>query len=546
MSKFEIKIDSILGGISPNLYRGGRGQFATSIGIDPDMPVDQNTAIKTSGVLVPSSYTDFSGAALTSAINWIITNTKNDNIYVLCTNGRFLSYSVALSAASEALVGTISPAGGNGMAYYNNYIYLVGTTDISRYGPLSETAALTNNVWTGATLGTQIALGNATYPTLRGIVLPNHPMHVHVDGKLYVGDFSLAAEANRGRGLIHWIQTKRVTDEGDTNNGTTRSALILPWGYAPTDIESWGNDLVISAIQVGGANTAGTAIDASNTIVQGKAALFFWDPINAPALPYRMVPLIDPLVTALLNHNGQLWVWSGNGNNGVRLSRYLGGYSLKQEAFFEEGVAAYPGCVDGLGNKIVWGAFTTYPGNSASVYALGYKDANLPMALHNIINTGATDTANAIMVTAIKMAQHASSIAPRFVVAWKDKDSSTTAANFGIDKLGSSARAATFRSLTYSVGKPFRINKISIQLGAAVDGATIITPTVRVDDDSTTITLTVINNTNYTGSQRRIVLYPAIYGSNNFNLQLAWTGTGMIPVTFPIIIEGEILEDATL
>lgn len=536
MANFKIQIDSILGGIAPSLYRGRSDQFATSIGIDPDMPLDQTSAVKTSGVLVPSSYAEFSSTVLTSAVNWIITTPQDSNIYVLCTNGRFISYNSAFGA--ETLIGTIDPAGGNGAVLYNNYIYLANTTDISRYGPLDGTPALTNNVWTGATLGTQAALGNATYPTLRNISLPNHPMHVHSDNKLYVGDFETADNANQGRGKIHWIRTEQGTDEGDTNSGTTANVFYLPYGYAPIDIESWGTDLVIAAIPM---HVAG----ANNTITSGKAVLFFWDAVNAPSLPYKAVPLIDPLVTALLNHNGNLSIFSGNANNGARVSIFEGGYSAKQIAFFEEGVSPYAGCVDGLGNRVAWGAFTTYPENSASVYALGYKDANLPLALHNIINTQAADTANAMMVTALKSVQHASFISPRFVVAWKDKDSATSASNFGLSNLGSTARPAVWRSLRYAIGAPFRINKITIPLGAAVAANMTLIPTIFTDQEDTGTALTTINNTNYAGSERRIVMYPSVHGNNDLMLQLRWSGTVVLPVTLPIIIEGETKEDAT-
>ena len=37
--------------------------------------------------------------------------------------------------------------------------------------------------------------------------------------------------------------------QGAGNNGTTYNALDLPLGFMPVDIESWGTDLVILAIQ---------------------------------------------------------------------------------------------------------------------------------------------------------------------------------------------------------------------------------------------------------------------------------------------------------
>ena len=546
MAKFVIKIESILGGMAPNLFRGGPGQFAASIGIDPDLGVDPDTVqsgnlgVKAAGVLSPSSYADISGAGLSGYVKWLLTCPQNELLYAYASDGELISYSVVDSTPTESVIGTPTSGEGNGAAYYNNYIYLATPTNISRYGPLDGTPTLVNTVWTGTTLGSQLALGNPTFPTQAGILYPNHPMHVHSDNKLYVGDFETADNANQGRGKIHWIRTEQGTDEGDTNSGTTQNAFYLPYSYAPIAIASWGNDLAVLAIPL-------HATGVSSAVVQGRAVLFLWDAINAPALPYRAIPLIDPFASALLNHNGDLYVWSGNLNNGVRLSKYLGGHKLQQIAFFEEGYPPPAGAVDGIGNRIIWGAQTTYPENSASVYAYGYKDANIPPALHNIMTTTETTAAslgsNSFAVTAVKYAQQASFILQRAIVAWKD---GAATQNFGIDRqIGSSAELAVWRSLTYSVGRPFKINKIVLTLGEAVDGSTIITPSIRVDDDATATNLTTINSTNYAANQRRITLYPTIYGNTNFNFQLRWTGTNSVSVTLPIIIEGETLEDAT-
>lgn len=143
------------------------------------------------------------------------------------------------------------------------------------------------------------------------------------------------------------------------------------------------------------------------------------------------------------------------------------------------------------------------------------------------------------MVTALKSAQQASFVDPRFVVGWRDNS------NFGIDQISSTANVAVWRSLLYNVGRPFRINKISLSLTTPVSSNHTIVPTLFIDDENTSTALTTINSTNYSNSERRIVLYPGVHGNNNFNLQLRWSGSSIIGVEMPIVIEGEILTDAT-
>lgn len=547
MADFRITIDSVLGGISPNPYLGMRNQYHAAIGVDPDRPIQTSGVTKTSGMLVPSQATDVSGAGLSGYPVWIVTNPKgttDEAIYVYASDGEFLSYSNA-AGNTETVEGTPTSGAGNGMAYYNNFIYLATPTDISRYGPLDGTPTLSNTVWTGATLGTQTALSNASYPTQRGVTLPNHPLFVHIDNKLYVGDTVTANNDNLGRGVVHWVRTKRSSGgvEGNDNDGSTYGAFYLPFGYAPTAFASWGTDLVVAAIP-----------NSSNASIRmGNAKLFFWDAINAPSLPYKVVELPDALVTALLNHNGNLYIWTGSygasgitdADGGTRLSIYLGGFSIKQLVFLEEGVPPIAGGVAAQSNRIFWGSHVSYPEDAICMWGYGSKDGNLPPALHNVAVGSATPAQTIYRATAVAaVEQTAFGVDPRMWMGWKDGAASQ---DFGIDRvgIGSNAEPSVWRSLIYPVGSPFRINKVSFPLGAAVATGMTLIPTILTDDLSSSTALTTVNNTNYASSQRRIVMYPAVYGNNNLCLQLRWSGTAILPVNLPIVIEGEFIEDAT-
>ena len=59
-----ITIDNIFDGIAPTQYFASKGSYNSAIGVDPDFPISSSD-IKKAGFLVPTAYTDFSGANLT-------------------------------------------------------------------------------------------------------------------------------------------------------------------------------------------------------------------------------------------------------------------------------------------------------------------------------------------------------------------------------------------------------------------------------------------------------------------------------------------------
>lgn len=530
-----LTIQSIFEGVSPSQYFSRQGNYLGGIGIDPDLPASDSVGDRqTSGLLRPSGYASFDSGNVNANPYWILTTPKTSLVYTVLNNGRLISYNSALAIASETLIGTPTSGSGNGGAYYNNALYLPTNTDISMYHPLNGTATLYNSRWTGSALGTQTALTNTTYPSIRGSgVMPNHPMHVHTDDKLYFGDFL------NGIGYIHYIKTSRTTKEGDTNNGSQYNALDLPFGFMPTDIESWGNDIVIAAIQT-----------SDSILNQGKSALFFWDTSSASF--YNMVWMSDSLITALLNNNGKLYIWSGSistgadVSNGYRISVYLGGQTTKQIYYSETGSPPLAGAVEAIGDRITWGTFEQLPTTTGAspeyygvVMALGSKRHDIPQGVHGIINTKATGTAGDGIVTALKNVQQSSFAYPKYVVGWRDSTA------FGLDKQSTTYGTSIFRSQMFNIGKRFKITNIRIPLAVAVAANMTITPKVFLDDysSSSTTGLTVINNTNYANSERTIIYTPDISGKNNFCLELRWTGTALLPILFPILIEVETYND---
>ncbi len=543
MASQTIKFDSILGGMSAAQFAFAPGQYLNAVGIDPDLPVSDSVGDRLASALIrPSGYAKFSSSNITGNVVAVITNPKNSTIYTVQSNGKLVSYSS--SFGSETLVGTVTGDNADGAFYLNNFIYITGTgsskDDVSRYGPLDGSPSLTNNVWKGATLGTQVALGTATYPSLRGGGnFPKHWGFSHIDGKAYLLDFDNATSTvtTRGKGLVHAISTKYGSAQGDTNNGTIYAALDLPFDFLPTCGCSYGNDIIIGAVQ-----------SSNSTLNQGKAYLFFWDTYSSTY--YNAVELPDPLITALVNNNGVPYAFTGpvsNGNdvsNGYRISAYIGGQSFKQIHYSDIGAPPAAGAAEAVGNRIVWGGFTQVrtttaasPNYYAAVFALNSKNASIPSGVHCIAKATATATAGDGLVTALKSVQQSSLSFPKYAIAWRDSGA------FGIDNQSTTYGTWVMQLPKVITGKEYRITKIRIPLAAAIAANMTITPVVLTDEYTTSYGtsagLPVINSTNFPNSDRGIELFPTVSFKHDFVLELTGTGTALLPVMLPIEVDIE-------
>lgn len=518
MPRQTLKIQSILGGIGPSRYFASQGQYLGALGIDPDYPFS-STDERTSGAIVPTLYDEFSSSSVNGAPIALINDPKDTNTYAVLSNGKLFSYNSSL--AGETSIGTVTGSVARGGWYYNNFIWIATGTDLSKYGPLNNSPTLTNTVWT--TSYSLTALTDTTYPTVRGLALPNHWGCVHGDGASYFLDFK------DGQGMVHKLKTSKTTDEGDTNNGSAYNVLDLPFGFYPTAICSYSTDLAILAIQT---------TDA--TVNQGKACLFLWDPTNTDTF-YRQIYLPDPLATALEYVNGRLFIWTGNAQNGFRVSQYVGGDTVSDIVFMETGTPAFPGAVDAFGDRIVWGSYTEFPSEKGCVFAYGSKNSALPKGVHNIVKTTAVGTD--LNVTSVKYVQQASNIGPKVIAGWRGGSSN------GIDKLSTSnVYASVWDSEVFQIGRKFRILRIRFPVAEALTSSMRIDPYIYLDNGSTIKTLTTLGNGAHTGQFAVTLKSPElgeIIGINNFYLELAFTGSASATVIFPIEIEIEVFADET-
>lgn len=529
MALVTFTIDSILGGKAPYAHGGEEGQFLDSLAIDPES-IALNSP---SGNIMPVGYSKFSGGALAGAPMWIATSPYDTKHYVYTSNGELLSYSNTLG--SEANPADPTSGAGNGMAVLHDYIYLATPTQVFRYGALSGGPTISNALiangelldgWDG---GSDTLLAPTSYPATRNVTYPNHAMHVHSDGALYMCDYA------GGRGLIHKIKTTAA----GANDGSQYNVLDLPPGIKPFDIDSFGTDLAI----------VGSYASTDTNIRMPQSYLFIWDTLSDSF--YRQIPIPTNLATSLTNVNGQLVIAAGSLDYGWQLYTYDGGYSVTEVWSQPSGSPPFAGAMESDGSRLAIGSsYNAGTGigtttDAAFILTRGYQNDRLGTdAIHSIGAADTTDTGP--IISALKFVQlQQTSKTP--IIGWR-----TATPAYGISKVSASAtKNSVFRSQVFSLNQPFKIRGLRIPLTATTASGLTIVPKFYIDDAADSKTLATINSTNYPSTN--VITYKAleidaastagIKGQNNFFLELAFTGTSAIGVALPIEITIETLDD---
>lgn len=150
---------------------------------------------------------------------------------------------------------------------------------------------------------------------------------------------------------------------------------------------------------------------------------------------------------------------------------------------------------------------------------------------------------NTSIITAVGKAQQGFAF-PKFIMGGKGGSGGTT---YQLFKQGTSYNFGIWRSEKFKIGQPFKINKIIIPLSAAVAANKTIIPVIQFDDELTSSVANTVNNTTYPNSDKVIYLTSdnfaqALSGDKNFYLELQFTGSALIGVTFPILFEVELIE----
>ena len=530
-----IKITSILGGHSPTTHFSRVDQFRASLGIDPAQPADDGDTIYTtiaSGLIRPSACEKFSSATLTSAPLWMVTNPKNSNVYVYDANSS--AYTIASDFTTFTALadrGFLSGIG-NGCEYYDNYIYFSTGTDILRYGPLNAggdgfTLDANHSYWVGTL--SKSALTNTVYPSSfkNSIQFPNHVLKRHSDGKLYIADVV------GNNGTISYIKTKKTTVEGDTDDGSTASALTLGYGLWPIALESYQTSLAIALYEGSNAN-----------VRQTRAKVCFWDTTSTSFNQMTWVEFPDNFISAMKNVNGVLYVVSGNYNSrGFRLTKFAGGYSFTEVFYSEVGEPCLPGAIDAILNRVLMGSNTNVPESDGCVWSSGLAKGSLGQGFFNTMRCSGGTTSTTVTAVLVADNDELGFVVP--IIGWTQAGEGSTGVSHGLDKqLTTYSNApSVWWSQTYRIGQKFKITKLRILTSQAVGANMIVTPKIYTDDGSSSTTLSIINNTNYSGEKNIIIRPNNLTGKNNFWLELKWTGSALCTVNLPIEIDFEVIED---
>lgn len=532
-----IRIESILGGHSPTTHFAAPDQFRFSIGIDPSLPISSTTGDVTggyaSGIIRPVGVTKLSGSVVDDIPLWIKANPKSTNLYIYDAHGSvYIDATTVLSPTALSDGGALTGSSGNGCEYYDNYMYFAKDTTIARYGPLNGTPSFTGDYW-GVTLGKTALTDTEGYPTdyIIGQEIPNHYLHRHSDGKLYIADVV------DNQGTIHYIKTSKTTVEGDTDAGSKYDALNFGYGLWPTCMESYGDILVIGLVEFN--NGASTSLGL-------QAKLAFWDTTSENANLITLNEYPDTTIYSIKNLNGVLYVVSGNsGFTGFRIMKYIGGSSFEEVFFNETGGTPFPGGVATAGNSLLVGGFSFVPNLQPSVFSVGLRKHNLSNGIFNV--AGSSGSLFASSVTSLIDIKSVNADQPKIYMGWGT--STRGSANNGIDITssnlsGNSGGGAFWYSQLYKIGQPFKITKISFSLAKALESGQQVTFVLLRDNSFTNSKSfsTILTPFNTAGT-RRVALRPENFTADNtFYFYILFGGTVISAVELPIIIEYELLD----
>lgn len=373
-------------GITGSFYSGRSLDYRT----DPDVLKTNYAATKMSGTVA---------VGLTT---WI--TPVNNDVYFFGNTG-ILSYRLGGTGALTIL-GTVSSSQGQGMEFFNDYVYLGGSAKVARYGPISGTPSLTDPFATFASVQAETWLPMANF--INYICMGNGRYLTTYDGSTY-----------------------------------TYNQLTLPPNYHVRCITPiTGKFLAIGTYQGSSLNSV------------GNSKIFLWD---GSATTYNdIIEINEGGINAMLFHQNNLYIWAGIHGNIYSWNGNLTKLKRIPQIGVGKYIEVYPGAVT-VQNGIPY--FAVSNGDSTTVfrgvYSYGQVNKNYTNSLNfdYPISTG-TYQGTAVVVGAVK------GISPsQFYIGWQDG-----AGTIGVDQISTSLyyTSSRFETMVFDDKTPYKNKYVKI------------------------------------------------------------------------------------
>lgn len=283
MAKKRFVWDNFTGGLSPSSFRGAKGQYANGTSVYPLMPDATLPDTKGDYILFVEKLTEIGTTDVdqSNAITGFVVDPTNSNDMYAWAPAVGELYKISGVSGAPTITKPVDTGvtEDSGLAYYNGGIFYAKRSgnDVGRY----DISGASNDVDYMST----IPSGGAQQNDTSGIP---HPMHVHIDNQLYIGD---------GR----WVN-KLNQNDGTEVGIYTNKALDLPIDQQIACFESYEEILVI------GTNSKNAS---SGVMRKGTPTVFFWDTFNdsyTSAVPVNVGQLMS-----LKYSNGYLVAFGNRG-----------------------------------------------------------------------------------------------------------------------------------------------------------------------------------------------------------------------------------------
>lgn len=400
-----LTIEDWAGGLSDGSKYGIDGSFRFGQGLDFKKYPDSIT----SALALAKS----SGTTMTGMPKWIKKYDGNEWLFFYDENG--VIYREA--SGGFALLKSVTSSGGQGMDFYDDYLYYAQDSQIGRYGPMSG-ATFTDNWQTGL---------NGTTEWRPVLAFQN---------LLCVGN---------GRYLATW--------DGSVWNATK---LTFPPRWSVRDIAVRGDYLAIAV------NDSAVIDDSNSRAVRG--VVFYWDGTSSNYNFFSEIPEGGG-ISSIQASQEKLYIFPGSyGNIYVDTGRIT---KIKRIPYMGQGntLYVYPGGTCNFNGLLTFGvaggtSTTAYRG----VYEYGSIDNNYSKALNLSypLSTG-TVTGTGVSIGAVFPFNQ------KLYVGWKDGSS------YGYDTLSTSVQQTTtyYESRVISFSKEASIERIKVICDTLASGDSI-------------------------------------------------------------------------